>query len=117
MHTMQAQVTVSDLRCEMLVNPLGIDVTQPRLSWQINSSQRNVQQQSYQLIVASSIEKLNQNVGDLWSSGKINSNQSVHVVYNGKTLLSKTTCYWKVKTFTNKGTSEWSKLAFSALVY
>lgn len=110
--SMQAQVSVTDLRCEMLVNPLGIDVTQPRLSWQINSNQRNVQQQSYQLIVASSVEKLNQNIGDLWNSGTISSGQSVHVVYNGKTLQSKTTCYWKVKIVTNKGTSEWSKPAY-----
>ena len=36
----QAQVTVKNLRCEMLTNPLGIDVQQPRFSWQLESKQR-----------------------------------------------------------------------------
>ena len=65
-----AQVKLENLRCEMLENPLGIDVAQPRLSWQIVSSTRNTQQQAYQILVASSLEKLAANEGDLWDSGK-----------------------------------------------
>ena len=36
-----AQVTVNNLRCEMLIDPLGIDVLQPRFSWQLKSELRN----------------------------------------------------------------------------
>ncbi len=69
---LNAQVTVSNLRCEMLLNPQGIDVKQPRLSWQLQSAQRNVVQTSYQLLVSSSVQNLQQNKGDVWNSGKIN---------------------------------------------
>ena len=72
-----AQVGVQNLKCEMLTNPLGIDVTQPRLSWEMVSKKRNVEQKAYQILVASSAEKLAQNNGDLWDSEKVNSSASV----------------------------------------
>jgi alpha-L-rhamnosidase len=106
-----AQIQVNHLRCEMLENPQGIDVVQPRLSWQIVSTQRNVQQVAYEILVASSQEKLNKNEGDLWHSGKINSNASILVSYAGKVLQSRTQCYWKVKVYTNKGASSFSNVA------
>jgi len=76
-------VQLVDLRCEYRVNPLGIDVLLPRLSWNIKSNERGQKQGSYQVLVASSEEKLAKNRGDLWNSGKIESDQSVHVVYGG----------------------------------
>lgn len=96
------------LRCEMRNDPEGIDVTQPRLSWEITSEQRNVQQTAYHIIVASSEEKLKKNEGDLWNSGKVASSQSIHISYNGKPLQSRASAYWKVRVWTNKGESEWS---------
>jgi alpha-L-rhamnosidase len=87
----------------MLENPLGIDVTQPRLSWQINSLERNVQQQAYEIWVASSIAKLNAGEADLWHTGKVQANQSLMITYAGKPLQSGTHAYWKIKTYTNKG--------------
>ncbi len=106
-----AQVTVSNLRCEMLNNPLGIDAAHPRLGWQIISEKRGVMQQAYQVLVASSEEKLKQNIGDLWNSGKVNADSSWLVTYKGKALKSRTNCFWKVKVFTNKGESAWSEKA------
>jgi alpha-L-rhamnosidase len=85
-----------DLRCEYLSNPLGIDVTKPRLSWKLESGQRGQKQTAYRLLVASSAEKLKKNTGDLWDSGKVRSDQSVHVTYDGKELISRTQCFWKV---------------------
>jgi len=69
-----------DLRCEYLVNPLGIDILKPRLSWITESNQRGWMQSKYQILVASSKEKLKQNNGDLWDSGKVLSGRSIHVV-------------------------------------
>jgi len=103
-----AQVSLQNLKCEMLVNPLGIDATQPRLSWEILSPKRNVAQTAYQILVASTTEKLAQNEGDLWNSGKVNSDESIHVKYNGQALSSRMRCFWKVKTWTSAGESEWS---------
>jgi alpha-L-rhamnosidase len=109
---LSAQVDILALRCEMLVNPLGIDVKQPQLSWQISSEQRNVHQTAYQLMVSSTREKLEKNEGDIWNPGKINSSQSVRIIYKGKTLVNGEQCYWKVKIFSNKGESAWSEPAY-----
>ena len=108
---LNAQISIQNLRCEMLVNPLGIDIKEPRLSWQLNSSQRNVQQSAYEIIVSSSKEKLLKNDGDVWVSGKVNGTQSIHIKYAGKELQSGKEYFWKVKSFTNKGEAAWSEPA------
>jgi len=104
-------IALQNLRCEMLVNPLGIDATQPRLSWEVTAGVRDVQQTAYRILVATTIEKLNANTGDLWDSGNINSDASIQVAYKGKPLKSQIACFWKVKITTNKGESAWSKPA------
>ena len=63
---------VTNLRCEYLNNPLGIDVPKPRLSWEIViSDQRGVRETVYQVLVASTPELLAKDKGDLWDSGKV----------------------------------------------
>jgi alpha-L-rhamnosidase len=90
-------VTVDHLRCEYLANPLGIDTPKPRLSWWLESNQRAETQTAYQILVASSLEELNQNHGDLWESGQVESSQSTLIPYAGKDLVSGQNCYWKVR--------------------
>jgi len=107
-----AQVTVKNLRCEMLVNPLGIDAVQPRFSWQLESEQRNVAQTAYQLIVSSSEQKLKASDGDLWRSEIINDSRSLLISYGGKPLRSATKYFWKVKVITNKGEASCNENAF-----
>lgn len=107
-----AQVTVSHLRCEQLVNPLGIETREPRLSWQLSSPQRHVVQTAYQLLVSSSREKLEQNQADVWNSGKVDNDQSLHVVYGGPALQSGRHYYWKVRVWTNKGAAQTAETAF-----
>jgi alpha-L-rhamnosidase len=98
--------TVTDLRCEYLKDPLGIDVTKPRLNWIITSSQRGEKQTAYQVLVASSKALLAADTGDLWDSGKVVSDQSVHVEYAGKPLASRQRCYWKVRVWTSAAVQE-----------
>lgn len=105
-------VAVRNLRCEMRVNPLGIDTRAPRLSWQLNSSLRGVVQTGYEILVASSKEKLAKNEGDLWQSGKITSSVSVLVPYAGKKLNSRSWMYWKVRAHTGTTISPWSEPAY-----
>ena len=62
-------ITVSRLRCEYLVNPLGIDVAEPRLGWVIESDGRGVRQVAYQILASSSPDRLNNDIGDLWDTG------------------------------------------------
>ncbi|NLN77099.1 MAG: family 78 glycoside hydrolase catalytic domain [Armatimonadetes bacterium] len=103
----------TDLACEHRRDPAGIDSTQPRLSWIVSSNSRGEVQTAYQILVASSEDLLKANKGDLWDSGKTLSDQSVLVRYAGKPLISEMRCYWKVRTWTNRGgQSEWSKPAF-----
>ena len=71
-----------DLRCDYLVNPLGIDDVQPRLSWRLESSQadsRGQSQTAYQILVASRRSLLEQDQADRWDSGRIASDRSLHV--------------------------------------
>lgn len=100
------------LTCEYLENPKGIDTPQPRLSWQLQSTERNMKQSAYQVIVSSSIEKLNSHVGDTWDSGKVSSGQSIHVQYSGPSLKSHQVCWWSVRVWdSDDKPSAWSRPA------
>lgn len=106
-------ITVKELRCEYRVNPLGIDVVNPRLSWILESNERGQKQSAYQILVASNKLDLKDNIGDLWDTGKVNSNQSVHIVYAGKELASEMQCFWKVRVWDKDDRpSAWSEQAF-----
>ena len=110
---------VTDLRCEYLMNPIGIDVGKPRLSWKtevgsqrsevppspagLRRAGRGLKQMAYQVLVASSEELLKKDQGDLWDSGKVESDQSIQVEYAGKKLMSRMSCYWKVRVWTVDG--------------
>jgi alpha-L-rhamnosidase len=101
-----------NLRCERLLDPLSIDKQNPHLSWISQSQQRAQKQTTYQILVASNMENLNANNGDLWDSKKVASDQSYAVIYSGKQLTSGTDCFWKVKTWDKNGKeSEWSQPA------
>jgi len=105
----RAAVTVGDLRCEYRVNPLGIDVEKPRLSWILTSAQRGEMQKAFQVLVASTPEVLAQDRGDLWDGGKVPSNQSVNVEYAGTALTTGQQCFWKVRVWDkNDQASAWS---------
>ena len=104
-----------DLRCEYLNNPLGIDVTQPRLNWRLEpakSSVRGQRQTAYQVLVAASEKVLHADQGDLWDSGKVMSDESVQITYSGKPLTSQEACWWKVRVWDENGrASDWSQPA------
>jgi alpha-L-rhamnosidase len=87
----------SNLRCEYLANPAAIDVLQPRFSWVLEHTERGQGQTAYQLLVATQIEISRQDKGDQWDSGRVASENSVQVAYNGKPLESGRTYYWKVR--------------------
>jgi len=69
-----------------------------------------VRQTAYQILVASSEELLKDGKADLWDSGKVESDQSIHLEYHGKPLESRMECHWKVRTWTNTGDA-WSQPA------
>jgi alpha-L-rhamnosidase len=106
------KLTPGNLRCEYLVNPLGIGVAQPRLSWTLQSEERGQVQTAYRILVASDPEFLRDGRGDLWDTGKVTSNRSIQVVYGGRPLSSQMRCYWKVRIWDGEDRpSSWSKPA------
>ncbi len=109
---MAEDVIIENLGCEYRDNPLGIDEKEPRLSWHLQSREPGQKQTAYRVLVASRSELLEQDRGDLWDSGKVDSNQTAQVVYQGKELASHDECYWKVKVWDREGrASEWSPSA------
>ena len=102
----------TDLRCEYARNPIGLDVAKPRFSWVLYHPKRGQVQTAYQIIVSSSIEKIMADEGDMWDSGKVISNRSANVTYEGGPLESCKTYYWKVRWWDKEGNvSPWSEIA------
>ncbi|MDI6845427.1 MAG: family 78 glycoside hydrolase catalytic domain, partial [Candidatus Saccharicenans sp.] len=98
-----------DLRVEYLTDPLGVDTPRPRFFWTNNHPQRGQKQTAFQLIVSSSPSAER---GDLWDSGKVNSESSIQIVYQGKPLESNRSYYWKVRIWDASGQeSPWSQVA------
>ena len=97
------------LTCENLTNPVGIDVPEPRLSWQSRTDKRGSLQSAYRVLAASSLKLLEQEKADLWDTGKVTASKSLYLPYKGKDLSSNKRVYWKVKVWDNHGRqSAWS---------
>ena len=97
----------TDLRCEYRLNPLGIDVSRPRLSWKLACDQRGQKQTAYQIRVTDADRNT------LWDTGKIESDRSIHVEYAGRPLSSRLRCTWQVRVWDKDGEpSPWSAAAW-----
>jgi alpha-L-rhamnosidase len=88
--------TITRLQCECRTNPLGIDVRSPRLSWRMQTSRQGAKQTAYRIQAATNQDLLHADRADLWDSGKIESDQSVHIPYAGAPLTSRQHVHWKV---------------------
>jgi hypothetical protein len=99
------------LRCELQDAPLGIQTATPRLAWELQSSDskaRGLSQSAYEVLVASSADKLAAGQGDLFSTGSVTSTES-SLVYAGQALGSWTHAYWQVRVRDQAGRlSAWS---------
>ena len=106
------KVEVVDLKCEYLENPLGIEINTPRLSWKLKDEGNNIKQKAYRILVSSNREKLENNIGDLWDTDTLFSDQSTQVIYNGSELISRQKAFWKVRIWDqNSKASLWSEVS------
>ena len=104
---------VTTLKCDYHVNPIGIDILQPRLSWQIITSETNFMQQAYEIRVAETISDLTAGRKLVWSTGKVSSSESVNVNYEGPSAKSMQRLWWQVRVWDNKNKAlAWSEPAF-----
>src|SRR5690606_30443847 len=90
------------LRAEYKINAF-IDVPAPRLSWELEAVADEQYQTAYQVLVASSAGLLDQDQGDLWDSGKVDTNATNQVEYGGNPLAARTRVYWKVRSWDKNG--------------
>lgn len=96
---------VTSLRCEYLVDPLGLDECRPRLSWLPATDRRGARQVAYRVRVASTPVKLAAGAADRWDSGRVESAQTAHVAYAGEPLRSRDACHWQVEIWDETGAS------------
>ena len=110
-----ASIDATELTCEYLKNPLGLDVRQPRLSWVLraaDANQRGQRQTAAHILVASDRALLDRDKGDLWDSHWMASDRSQLVTYSGKALASGQVCWWKVQVRDERNrVSGWSEPA------
>ncbi|MEI6148603.1 MAG: family 78 glycoside hydrolase catalytic domain [bacterium] len=105
-------MTLSNLRCEYAVNPIGLDAVCPRFSWVISSDKRGVVQTAYRVRVARAPDVLARGGADLWNSGMVKSADSFGVEYAGQTLLSRERYFWTVEVCDNHGERASAEPAF-----
>ena len=104
-------LSLYDLRCEDLDSPTAIDSATPHFSWKIEAEAGATMQTHYEVMVATSRKALQRDEADLWSSGRVASDESIMVPYGGNALTSRTLAYWKVRVWDNYGNvSPWSDI-------
>src|SRR5215472_16273246 len=107
-----AALTPAHLGCEYVADPMGVDMPHPRLFWVDKSKKRGQKQSAYEILVASSTQKLAGGQGDLWDSGQVDSDATIQIAYAGQPLKSSQQVFWKVRVWDNAGkVSSWSKPA------
>jgi alpha-L-rhamnosidase len=107
-----ASIIPKSLACELIKEPVGIDVEAPVLSYILGTETngRGLKQTAYQIIVSGTLDALNANRGDLWESGKVLSDQMGQINYRGRPLKSSRKYWWKVRVWDQAGNvSAWSK--------
>lgn len=109
----EKEITISNLRCEYVENPLGMDVVSPRFSWNLISEKRGVIQSAYRILVSDDPSNLDNENGNIWDSGKQTSDVNVNIAFDGTPLMTGTTYYWSVSSWDQDGNqSPWSEPAF-----
>ena len=111
-HQIVAQnLSFESLTCNAQTNPTAVESAQPSFSWVVKADGFSKSQSAYQILVASSMDKLNEKEADYWNSNKVSSSKSVHVKYIGKDLKPTQKYYWEVKIWDEKGQdSNWSSV-------
>lgn len=107
-----APLVPESLECEARKNPTGIDTVKPRFGWRLRSGQPDQRQTGYQIVVATSRERLDSGQGDLWDSGRVQSSDAAWIEYGGRPPRSFQRAFWKVRVWDASGArGDWSEPA------
>jgi hypothetical protein len=95
----------SGLMVDLLTQPENAAITskKPEFGWIVQSKKDSTMQAAYQVLVASDSQKVANNNGDIWNSGKVTAQKSVNVQYKGDALEYGNYYWWKVKVWDQQG--------------
>lgn len=100
---------ITDVRCEYKVNPIGLGIPHPRISWKLESDQRGARQLAYQIVV--SADEPGNEV--LWDSGKVMSDASIQIELDSMACESGKRYYYRVRAWNEQEEStDWSDMAY-----
>ena len=99
-----------NLACEYMENPLGIDATHPRLSWQLKDTRSGARQLAYQVFVGTDSLEVNNAKGNTWQTQKLNDAKQL-ISFDGKPLQPFTKYFWTVKVWDKDGVASIAKPA------
>lgn len=100
--TLFAQATPDHLRCEHLINPLGIDTPSPRLSWQLNDTRYGAAQTAYRIIIGTDSAAVAGGRGEIWDTRQVTSD-GIQTTYAGSLLVPFTRYFWSVRVWDRDG--------------
>ncbi|MEV4969887.1 family 78 glycoside hydrolase catalytic domain [Streptomyces scopuliridis] len=106
----QGPLRVQRTSVEYAETLLGTDVEKPRLSWELSAEgRRGATQTAYQIRTARSASDLHRGRRLVWDSGRVASDRSIQVAYDGPGLQPRTRYYWQVRVWDERGRpSSWS---------
>ncbi len=97
------RAAIEGLTVEHRTDPLGVDAARPRFGWYLAATARGRRQSAYQILVASSADRLRDGRADVWDSGRVDSANSVAVRYEGPELSPSTRYFWTVGAWDEEG--------------
>lgn len=96
-------IEIVKLKTEYAVTPLGIDVSKPRFSWQMYANEQGYTQTAYQIIV-------NDETGQrVWNTGKVKSDVSLNIKYEGTALKPRTRYSWQLTVWDQEKKNTWPR--------
>ena len=99
-----------DLRCDGIVNPLGIEADHATVSWKLKADYRGAEQHAYQLQLADDAGFSKDRV--IWDSGPVQSGEQLNIPLGAGQLQSGTAYAWRVRVWNEKdAVSPWSGAA------
>src|SRR5689334_13855042 len=98
-----SDLEIYDLTCEYQTNPLGLGELHPRLAWKLKSARRGARQTAYQIRAGANPNALTEGTDVIWDTGRIASDQSIQVPYNGRPLGSGERVWWQVQVWDERG--------------
>ena len=89
----------SGLSVELIREPANTLIVDPRPEFSWIVPEEAVVQKAYQVLVSSSRELAERNIGDIWNSHQVRSSQSTGIEFGGEDLEERSSYFWRVRIF------------------